>query len=125
MLISFTNPMVLSTLKTWPHVLRTHATKSDSMPAGLTSSRKRHLKKDENVAKAVEGAFAKGDCESSRLARDKQGLELMRGKDLKCDALIFQHLVSLTERFLSPLNRYFGTLPPTTTYVPAPSPDAL
>ncbi|KAK4699375.1 hypothetical protein P7C70_g6887, partial [Phenoliferia sp. Uapishka_3] len=98
-LVASTNPLVLTTLKHWPHVLRaTAGNKVDSKPAGLTTERKRHVKKDSAVAKAVDRAFSNGDY-------------------LECDALLFKHLATLTEQFLTPLNRYFGTLPSNSTYV--------
>ncbi|KAL8287038.1 hypothetical protein RQP46_004044 [Phenoliferia psychrophenolica] len=67
-ILSTTNPLVLSTLKHWPHVLRafsgtgTKKNQVDAKPPGLTTTRKRHLKKDAGVAKAVDRAFASGDC---------------------------------------------------------------
>lgn len=38
------------------------------------------------------------------------------GTDMACDGLLFKHLATLTEQFLAPLNRYFGTLPSNSTY---------
>lgn len=35
---------------------------------------------------------------------------MITGADLGCDAVIYRHFAALTERFLAPLNRYFGTL---------------
>lgn len=61
-LISTTNPLLLMTCKHWPHILRTGVGKNDGVGAGLTSKRKRHIKKDAKVAKEVEAAFRKGDC---------------------------------------------------------------
>ncbi|BGP19314.1 hypothetical protein JCM10213v2_007403 [Rhodosporidiobolus nylandii] len=115
-IIASTNPLVLRHSRTWPHVLnlcRSSATFSSSLPNststsslsrsgsiratdeskefGLMSERKRHVKKDEKTAKAVEEAWARGDYQT-------------------CDLLLYQHFASLTERFLAPLNRYFGTL---------------
>ncbi|GAA5888984.1 hypothetical protein JCM6882_009707 [Rhodosporidiobolus microsporus] len=58
---------------------------------GLKSERKRHVRKDEEVRRAVEDAWARGDY-------------------LTCDLLLYQHFASLSERFLAPLNRYFATL---------------
>lgn len=63
-LISTTNPLLLMTCKHWPHILRTGVGKNDGVGAGLISTRKRHIKKDAKVAKGVEAAFTRGDCES-------------------------------------------------------------
>ncbi|GAA5883187.1 hypothetical protein JCM1840_005037, partial [Sporobolomyces johnsonii] len=127
LLLASTNPLVLSTCKHWPHVLRldrpspalsslspsaslhppkpkprtASASSTNGPPSvgagfgageafGLKSERKRHVKKDEAVRKDIEGRWARGDY-------------------LGCDAAIYQHFSSLTERFLGPLNRYFGT----------------
>ncbi|KAI5478196.1 hypothetical protein MNV49_005363 [Pseudohyphozyma bogoriensis] len=85
LLLSFTNPLILSQ-RPWPHVLRATSDKP-----GLVSERKRHIKKDKYVEREVEERFARGDY-------------------MGCDAVIFRHLSTLTEQFLAPLNRYFGTL---------------
>lgn len=71
--MSTTNPLVLSTCKHWPHVLRLHVSKTDNtkdgpvasggLRVGLHSPRKRHVVKDPNVDKAIEKAFSTGDCE--------------------------------------------------------------
>ncbi|GAA5821580.1 hypothetical protein JCM11251_000919 [Rhodosporidiobolus azoricus] len=58
---------------------------------GLKSERKRHVRKDEEVRRAVEEAWGRAEYQL-------------------CDLLLYQHFSSLTERFLAPLNRYFGTL---------------
>ncbi|GJN93678.1 hypothetical protein Rhopal_006735-T1 [Rhodotorula paludigena] len=58
---------------------------------GLKSERKRHVKKDEAAQREIEDAWRRGDY-------------------LACDAAIYRHFAALTERFLAPLNRYFGTL---------------
>ncbi|GAA6003056.1 uncharacterized protein JCM10292_000315 [Rhodotorula paludigena] len=58
---------------------------------GLRSERKRHVKKDEAAQREIEDAWRRGDY-------------------LACDAAIYRHFAALTERFLAPLNRYFGTL---------------
>ncbi|SDA02981.1 BZ3500_MvSof-1268-A1-R1_Chr11-1g03247 [Microbotryum saponariae] len=91
-ILSSTNPLILTQLKSRPHILRTHIGKTESTSTatiGLTSTRKRHVKKDPVVAKAVETAFKGGDY-------------------VTCDALIFKHLAALTESFIAPLNRYFA-----------------
>ncbi|GAA5954973.1 hypothetical protein JCM21900_005952 [Sporobolomyces salmonicolor] len=127
LLLASTNPLVLSTCKHWPHVLRldrpsaalsslplsaslrppkpkprTASASSTTGPPtggagfgageafGLKSERKRHVKKDEAVRKEIESRWVRGDY-------------------LGCDAAIYQHFSGLTERFLGPLNRYFGT----------------
>ncbi|GAA5847179.1 hypothetical protein JCM9279_006124 [Rhodotorula babjevae] len=145
LLVASTNPLLLSTCKHWPHVLRldraapasSSASPSSSptltLPAsasssstsviaplrprsasngnghtlgggedgsasggagkefGLRSSSKRHVKKDEAVEKEIAELWK-------------------RGEYLACDAVIYRHFAALTERFLAPLNRYFGTL---------------
>ncbi|TNY18020.1 hypothetical protein DMC30DRAFT_419235, partial [Rhodotorula diobovata] len=58
---------------------------------GLRSAGKRHVRKDEAVEREIEDAWRRGDY-------------------LGCDAVIYRHFAALTERFLAPLNRYFGTL---------------
>ncbi|KAM0791909.1 hypothetical protein ACM66B_004163 [Microbotryomycetes sp. NB124-2] len=92
-IVATTNPLVVSSCKHWPNIIRTKVIKTDdsSIVAGLSSSRKRHVRKDPKIATAVDKTFASGDY-------------------LGCDAVIFQHLAHLTELFLAPLNRYFGTL---------------
>ncbi|GAA5865062.1 hypothetical protein JCM8547_007700 [Rhodosporidiobolus lusitaniae] len=137
-LLASTNPLVLRNCKAWPHILRldrasspqssSSASSSSLRPPphaksgalgrsasvgarpgstsagggglggdnggkefGLKSQRKRHVKKDEEVGRRVEEAWG-------------------RGEYLACDLLLYQHFASLTERFLAPLNRYFGTL---------------
>ncbi|KDE04606.1 hypothetical protein MVLG_04986 [Microbotryum lychnidis-dioicae p1A1 Lamole] len=92
-ILSSTNPLILTQLKSRAHILRTHIGKTESTSIatiGLTSTRKRHVKKDPVVAKAVETAFKGGDY-------------------VTCDALIFKHLAALTESFIAPLNRYFAS----------------
>ncbi|SCV73310.1 BQ2448_7236 [Microbotryum intermedium] len=92
-ILSSTNPLILTQLKNRPHILRTHIGKTESTSTaaiGLTSTRKRHVKKDPVVAKLVETAFKNGDY-------------------VTCDALIFKHLAALTESFIAPLNRYFAS----------------
>ncbi|BGP34668.1 hypothetical protein JCM10296v2_006490 [Rhodotorula toruloides] len=133
LLIASTNPLLLTTCKHWPHILRLERpaalspstpTRSPSLssssasspnpassPAkprragsmdvttgdekgkefGLKSERKRHIKKDDKVSKEIEDAWARGDHAA-------------------CDAVIYRYFASLTEQFLAPLNRYFGTL---------------
>ncbi|BGO94502.1 hypothetical protein NBRC10512_000305 [Rhodotorula toruloides] len=133
LLIASTNPLLLTTCKHWPHILRLERpaaltpstpTRSPSLsyssasspnpttspvnprragsldvPAGdekgkefgLKSERKRHVKKDDKVLKEIEDAWARGDYAA-------------------CDAVIYRYFASLTEQFLAPLNRYFGTL---------------
>ncbi|KAM0753112.1 DUF1630-domain-containing protein [Meredithblackwellia eburnea MCA 4105] len=107
LIVSGTNPLLLTTLKHWPNILRISngggLMKLDTGPVGLTSERKRHVKKDASVAKAVEKAFASGDY-------------------ITCDAFILRHLTTLTEQFLAPLNRYFGTLPSISTSLSNPQP---
>ncbi|GAA5974307.1 hypothetical protein JCM11641_006725 [Rhodosporidiobolus odoratus] len=118
-LLGSTNPLILSHSKTWPHVLNLSRSPSSASPStsstsslarsgsvrkppdaqagggekafGLRSERKRHVRKDEKVARGVEEAWMRGDYAA-------------------CDLLLYQHFASLTERFLAPLNRYFGTL---------------
>ncbi|GAA6023546.1 hypothetical protein JCM10207_005712 [Rhodosporidiobolus poonsookiae] len=117
-LLASTNPLVLKNCRSWPHVLRLDRAAPSASSAstsssgagggglggagagaggaaekdfGLRSTRKRHVKKDEAVRREVEAAWARGDY-------------------LACDAHLYRHLASLTERFLAPLNRYFGTL---------------
>ncbi|GAA6032960.1 hypothetical protein JCM8097_000067 [Rhodosporidiobolus ruineniae] len=157
-LLASSNPLVLRNCRAWPHVLRldraspsppslaTPASSSPRLPPsvssssaaragharsgsvsrsnslkvgeegrdfGLRSERKRHVRKDEGVARRVEEAWAQGDY-------------------LACDLLLYQHLTSLSERFLAPLNRYFGTLwagsgglplaSPSTALSPGPQP---
>ncbi|GAA6027016.1 hypothetical protein JCM8202_004625, partial [Rhodotorula sphaerocarpa] len=58
---------------------------------GLKTGRKRHVKKDEAVRKEIEALWLAGDYAG-------------------CDAAIYRYFASLTEQFLAPLNRYFGTL---------------
>ncbi|BGP42757.1 hypothetical protein JCM10449v2_006769 [Rhodotorula kratochvilovae] len=128
LLVASTNPLLLSTCKHWPHILRLdrappsappssslapslstgagHAPRrSGSLSAagagaedagagrdfGLKSARKRHVKKDEAVEREIADAWRRGDY-------------------LACDAAIYRHFAALTERFVAPLNRYFGTL---------------
>ncbi|ORY77594.1 hypothetical protein BCR35DRAFT_305344 [Leucosporidium creatinivorum] len=103
-LLSTTNPLILSTCsKTYPHILRLHvgATESPGVTRGLASTRKRHVRVDKSVRREVE---------------EKEG----RGDYLAADALILQHLARLTEMFLAPLNRYFGTLPSSDTSLSSP-----
>ncbi|KAK4046731.1 hypothetical protein OIV83_005836 [Microbotryomycetes sp. JL201] len=103
-IVATTNPLVVSSCKHWPNIIRTRVVKTDdpTIVAGLTSPRKRHVRKEPSVAKAVDKAFASGDY-------------------LGCDAVIFQHLAHLTELFLAPLNRYFGTLSKGDNSLVAPS----
>ncbi|TKA50564.1 hypothetical protein B0A53_06055 [Rhodotorula sp. CCFEE 5036] len=58
---------------------------------GLKTTRKRHVKKDEAVKKEIETLWQRGDYTA-------------------CDSAIYRYFASLTEQFLAPLNRYFGTL---------------
>lgn len=58
---------------------------------GLKTTRKRHVKKDEAVKKEIETLWQRGDYSA-------------------CDSAIYRYFASLTEQFLAPLNRYFGTL---------------
>ncbi|POY76233.1 hypothetical protein BMF94_0428 [Rhodotorula taiwanensis] len=58
---------------------------------GLKSTRKRHVKKDDVVKKEIEALWLAGDYAG-------------------CDSAIYRYFASLTEQFLAPLNRYFGTL---------------
>ncbi|KAK4049215.1 hypothetical protein OIO90_005504 [Microbotryomycetes sp. JL221] len=92
-IIATTNPLVVSSCKHWSNIVRTSLVKTDdaNVVAGLTSPRKRHIQKDSKVSKSVDKSFKSGDY-------------------LGCDAIIFQHLAHLTELFLAPLNRFFGTL---------------
>ncbi|BGP26991.1 DUF1630 family protein [Rhodotorula toruloides] len=132
LLVASTNPLLLTTCKHWPHILRLERASlipstptrppslSDSASSspnptglpvkprragsldvaagdekgrefGLKSERKRHVKKDERVMKEIEDAWNRGDYAA-------------------CDAVIYRYFASLTEQFLAPLNRYFGTL---------------
>ncbi|GAA5895919.1 hypothetical protein JCM8208_005124 [Rhodotorula glutinis] len=145
LLVASTNPLLLSTCKHWPHVLRLdraappppsaspsssptlslplsapssspsgiahlrprsasngnghlHGGGDDGSASGgagkefgLRTSSKRHVKKDEAVEKEISELWRRGDY-------------------LACDAVIYRHFAALTERFLAPLNRYFGTL---------------
>ncbi|GAA6050976.1 hypothetical protein JCM3770_005351 [Rhodotorula araucariae] len=145
LLIASTNPLLLSTCKHWPHILRLDraAAPSPALPPlsvpsvpplvptdaaagaavgspasrpgaagpddagaaggnagasagagkdfGLRSARKRHVKKDEAAEREIVDAWRRGDY-------------------LACDAAIYRHFATLTERFIAPLNRYFGTL---------------
>lgn len=101
LIISTTNPLILSSCKHWPNILRaTTSNKGNEVP-GLVSTRKRHLKKDVEVERNLDEGFRRGDYIGS-------------------DAILFRHLTTLTERFLAPLNRYFGTLPSTDTSLSRP-----
>ncbi|KPV73812.1 uncharacterized protein RHOBADRAFT_45103 [Rhodotorula graminis WP1] len=148
LLVASTNPLLLSTCKHWPHVLRLDraapapsSTSPSSSPTlslplsaassspsgiaplrqrsasngngsqhggggddgstgggggagkefGLRTTSKRHVKKDEAVEKEIAELWRRGDY-------------------LACDAVIYRHFAALTERFLAPLSRYFGTL---------------
>ncbi|GAA5997340.1 hypothetical protein JCM5350_004135, partial [Sporobolomyces pararoseus] len=57
---------------------------------GLKSERKRHIKKDDQVAKLIETKFKEGDY-------------------LGCDEAIYRYFASLTEKLLSPVTRYLLT----------------
>lgn len=76
-ILASTNPLVLSTLKHWPHVLRAFSSPAGNKivgkPPGLTTERKRHLKKDAAVAKAVDRAFSSGDCASRSCVNERGG----------------------------------------------------
>ncbi|GAA5872037.1 hypothetical protein JCM3774_006588 [Rhodotorula dairenensis] len=58
---------------------------------GLKTTRRRHVKKDEAVQKEIETLWLSGNYSA-------------------CDSAIYRYFASLTEHFLAPLNRYFGTL---------------
>ncbi|GAA5989022.1 hypothetical protein JCM10908_006273 [Rhodotorula pacifica] len=58
---------------------------------GLKTNRRRHVKKDEAIRKEIEALWQRGEYSA-------------------CDAAIYRYFASLTEQFLAPLNRYFGTL---------------
>jgi hypothetical protein len=68
LVLSITNPHILSQCSHWPHIIHLQPKSSGStgggLPAGLKTKRKRHVAKDEKVSKEVERAFAGGDCTS-------------------------------------------------------------
>lgn len=86
-LLGSTNPIILSAARHYPHILRVGPTvpldgpvqgvfgslakstagqsfkEAQTSPHGLFSERKRHIKKDSAVLKAVEERMRAGDCE--------------------------------------------------------------
>lgn len=87
--------MIVSLNSHWPHILRSHPSSNKSIPS-LQTRWHRETSKDPAVAKAVDKAFKSGDLTLA-------------------DTLLQRHLSCLTEYFLAPLNRYFSTLPPSTS----------
>lgn len=80
----------------------------------MLSDRKRHLKKDKTFTRDFEALTAKKQCELSRQVwHVEPHTEVQTGAE--ADALLSTHFAMLTERFLTPLNRYFTTLLPPET----------
>lgn len=114
--LGVTNPFFSRALEHWPHMLRLGKPRTKGpmsahrKPAqrdsqfmgvkadyvtGLTSKRKTVVQKDKKLLKILAEAAVKG-----------------QPPDFVINNILRRHFVELTERFLTPLNRYFSTLIP-------------
>lgn len=116
-LLGSTNPIILSAARHYPHILRIGPAspfdgpvqgvfgslakstagqsfkEAQTSPHGLFSERKRHIKKDTAVLKAVEERMRAGDCELGHLASEADLILdfLCRSWSRRSAAAVYEH----------------------------------
>ncbi|XP_072438482.1 DENN/MADD domain containing 6Aa isoform X2 [Chiloscyllium punctatum] len=89
-ILGVTNPFFAKTLQHWPHIIRI----GDMKPAGVYTSYKTFLSRDEEIIKQVQ-----------------KGIQQKRPSEAQ-SAILRRYLLELTQSFIIPLERYVASLMP-------------
>lgn len=133
LILGVTNPFFRNAAGHWPNVINVLPAGGDRKPsqagrssipepaAGFVSKRKRHVSKDRVLLKRLEKLVAEGrydgksplPCDSrSKLSDTDYSIPPPRNSDPAGNAALRAYFMQLTEKMLSPLNRYVNSLIP-------------